>query len=301
MRAPIVLFAYDRLYHAQQTIDALLGNDQVAGHDLIVFSDGARTPEKNIEVDQVRAYLATVVGFNSVTIFHRPHNFGLAKNIIEGVTQVLAKYDRVIVLEDDIVTSPYFLEYMNEALERYADDDRVASIHGYLYPVERSLPDAFFLPGADCWGWATWRRGWALFNPDGQFLLDELHKRSLVKSFDFNGSFGFSKILEGQVKGLNDSWAVRWYASAFLAEKLTLYPGRSLVRNIGNDGSGTHCGDSTTTDIVISATPIDLGTVKVEPSVEGRLAVEKYFKKTRLPVMKRIELGIKNLLLKSLR
>ena len=174
MTAPIALFVYARPGHARRTVEALLNNSEASSSDLIVFSDAARTPDKEESVRLVREYISGIKGFRSLTVHHRPQNFGLAKSIIEGVTQVLADRERVIVLEDDLETSPYFLRYMNEALDRFAEEERVISVHGYVYPTEKTLPEAFFLRGADCWGWATWRRGWAQFNPDGQFLLDEL-------------------------------------------------------------------------------------------------------------------------------
>lgn len=285
---PIVLFVYARPSHARLTLAALLKNLGVELSDLIVFSDAARTPDKQTHVDEVRAYLKTITGFRSVTIHHRPHNFGLAKSIIEGVTEVLRDHERVIVLEDDMETSPHFLTYMNEALERYAYDDRVASIHGYVYPVNQPLPEAFFLRGADCWGWATWRRGWVCFDPDGQALFNELKRRKLIRAFNLNGAYLFSKMLEDQIKGNNDSWAVRWYASAFLADKLTLYPGRSLVHNIGNDSSGTHCGVSDTHNVVLSATPIDLSRIEVVPSIVGRQAFEDFFRQSQGRLMYRV-------------
>ena len=288
MFAPIALFAYARPVHTRRAVESLLRNPQAQNHDLIAFSDAARTPDKQATVDEVRAYLATISGFRSVTIHHRPRNLGLANSIIGGVTQVLAEHELIIVLEDDMVTSPHFLAYMNEALERFADNERVISIHGYVYPVQQTLPEAFFLSGADCWGWATWRRGWRLFNPDGRALLEELQRRDLLKDFDFNGAYGYSQMLVGQIKGANDSWAVRWHASAFLAEKLTLYPGRSLVHNIGNDNSGTHCGDSDSHDAELSQTLIDLSFIEVKPSEEGRRAFERFFRQSKDRLWKRL-------------
>ena len=290
MSAPIVLFTYSRLDHTRKTVDALLRNTLANKSDLIVFSDAARNAEKQDSVIKVRDYLKTIIGFKSVTIHYRTTNFGLAKSIIEGVTQVLKEHNSIIVVEDDLVTSPYFLDYMNEALQMYADDDRVISIHGYVYPVKRALPEAFFLPGADCWGWATWRRGWKLFNPDGQYLLDELKRRKMVRAFDFNGAYPYLEMLEMQIKGLNDSWAIRWYASAFLAGKLTLYPGRSLVHNIGNDDSGTHCGTTITNDVDLSLTPIDLRRVSVESSSEGQKAFEYFLRKGDVESMSKFSL-----------
>ena len=279
MTAPIALFTYCRPNHTRRTVESLLKNPLAVESDLIVYSDAARTPEKQAAVDDVRLYLATITGFRSVTINCRPANFGLAKSIIGGVTEALEQSDRVIVLEDDMVTSPHFLTYMNQALERYADDDRVASIHGYVYPVDQPLPEAFFLPGADCWGWATWPRAWKHFNPDGQYLLDELERLNLLHAFNFNGAYAYSDMLENQIRGLNDSWAVRWYASAFLADKLTLYPGRSLVHNIGNDESGTHCGETARFETELSEAPIDLSDIAVGLSQEGLQAFEKFFRR----------------------
>jgi hypothetical protein len=223
---------------------------------------------------------------------------GLAGNIIDGVTRLVEEHGRVIVIEDDLLLSPYFLRYMNEALERYAEDERIISIHGYVYPVKRPLPEAFFLPGADCWGWATWRRGWRLFNPDGQVLLDELKQRHLLNAFDFNGAYSYSAMLKAQIKGENNSWAIRWYASAFLAGKLTLYPGRSLVHNIGNDSSGTHCGSNTDYDAEFSPTPIDLRNIEVVPSAESRAIFEEFFKTNQRSLWGKLHKGLAKVLLK---
>lgn len=279
MTSPIALFVYSRPEHTRRTVEALLRNELAGESDLIIFSDAARTPEKRAAVDEVRAYLTTIGGFRSVTIHHRPHNFGLARSIVEGVTAMLQQYERIIVLEDDMVTSPFFLTYMNEALERFADDSRVVSIHGYVYPVRGALPEAFFLPGADCWGWATWRRGWACFNPDGAQLLRELKRRKLERAFDFEGSYPYTQMLEAQIAGMNDSWAIRWYASAFLQSKLTLYPGRSLVHNIGNDASGTHCDEYSAMDTVLSDRPIGLDGVAVESSAAAREEFIRFFRR----------------------
>lgn len=275
--APITLFVYNRLEHTRRTVDSLKQNKLAQESDLIIFSDASKSENQADKVREVRDFIHKIEGFKSITIVERDINYGLAKSIIDGVTAIVNKYGRIIVLEDDMVTSPYFLTYMNEALDTYVDDDRVISIHGYVYPVKGTLPEAFFLPGADCWGWATWQRGWKLFNPDGQYLLEELKHRKLISDFDYNGAYAYSKMLEGQIAGNNDSWAVRWYASAFLAGKLTLYPGRSLVRNIGNDNSGTHCGVTEEFDSEVSTTSINLCAIEVKPSQKGRHLFEQYF------------------------
>jgi hypothetical protein len=204
------------------------------------------------------------------------------------VTEIVNQHDRIIVLEDDMVTSPGFIRYMNEALELYKDDDQVISIHGYEYPVRTTLPDTFFLKGADCWGWATWKRGWELFEPDGCKLLHDLYAQKLTHKFDFDGSYPFTKQLADQVKGKNNSWAIRWYASAFLGNKLTLYPGKSLVQNIGNDGSGTHCEarDEYAINLNKDTTPLHRITIAEDP--DARKAVGDFLKSAKSGFVKKI-------------
>ena len=286
--APIVVFTYNRPEHTLRTVDALLNNPLANDSDIIIYSDSARTTNHQNAVNEVRNYLSTITGFRSIKVIHRDKNLGLAESIIQGVTEVLQESEKVIVLEDDMVVAPYFLEYMNEALDQFVDDNRVISVHGYVYPVDIKLPEAFFLPGADCWGWATWRRGWEIFNPNGQYLLDELVRRHLIQEFDYNGAYPFSNMLKAQVKGANDSWAIRWHAAAFLAGKLTLYPGRSLVHNTGNDGSGTHCGASDIMDIKLSETKINLNNIAVESSRIGREAFEIFFRQSQKNLLHRL-------------
>ena len=286
--APIVVFTYNRPEHTLRAFNALLKNPLANESDIIIYSDSAKTANHNKAVDEVRSFLSEITGFRSKKVIHRDNNFGLAESIIQGVTGVLQESEKVIVLEDDLVVSPYFLEYMNEALDQFVDDNRVISVHGYVYPVDIKLPEAFFLPGADCWGWATWRRGWEIFNPNGQYLLDELVRRHLIQEFDYNGAYPFSNMLKAQVKGANDSWAIRWHASAFLAGKLTLYPGRSLVHNSGNDGSGIHCGTSDSMDIKLSETKINLNNIAVESSRIGREAFEIFFRQSQKSLLHRL-------------
>jgi len=286
--APIALFVYNRPDHTRLTVEALKKNILAQQSDLLVYSDAPRSENQAAAVIEVRLYLRQITGFRTVTIVERQENMGLARSIIDGVTAIVNKYGRIIVLEDDLVTSPYFLTYMNDALEKYAAVDRVVSIHGYVYPVERPLPETFFLPGADCWGWATWQRGWDCFNGDGKLLLAELKRRKLARAFDYNGAYQFSRMLEDQIKGKNNSWAIRWYASSFLADKLTLYPGTSLVHNIGNDNSGTHCMESEKLNTRLSETPIRLGNIDIGPSSLARQAFEDFFRQGKAGLLSRL-------------
>lgn len=275
--SPIVLFVYNRLQHTTQTIEALRKNDLASESDLFIFSDAPKSASEHEAVRTVREYIHHMDGFKSITVIERPVNLGLANSIIDGVTSIVNKYGRVIVMEDDLVTSPHFLRYMNDALAFYESNKKVASIHGYVYPIE-GLPETFFLRGADCWGWATWSDRWRFFEPDGEKLLASLKSQGLINRFDLNGSYSFSKMLKDQINGLNNSWAVRWHASAFLNQTFTLYPGKSLVENIGNDGSGTHCANTS----IFSSTLSNKNTFEFNEWVEdNQLALvlfETYFR-----------------------
>jgi hypothetical protein len=166
---------------------------------------------------------------------------------------------------------------MNDALARYADDARVASVHAYTYPIREPLPETFFLQGADCWGWATWARAWTHFEPDGAKLLDELERRRLARHFDFEGHYPYTQMLKDQIAGRNSSWAIRWHAACYLEGLLTLYPGRSLVENIGNDSSGTHCETSDAFSRGLIGGPVHVGSIPVEPSEAARAAFARFF------------------------
>lgn len=281
--APIVLFTFKRPEHARRTLESLAKNPEFESSTLFVYCDGARNEAESVQVEETRKLVRDWPHPNK-TIFERDRNWGLANSIIDGVTHQCNAHGSVIVLEDDMVVSKFFLNYMNTALLKYQDDDRVISIHGWLFPTDKYLPETFFLLGADCWGWATWRRGWKIFNSDGQYLFNELKRRKLTRTFDCNGAYQFTKMLEGQIKGNNDSWAVRWYASAFLAGKFTLYPGRSLVHNIGNDNSGTHCDESGKYDVKLSNVPIETGNIAVQISELGKSAFESFLRKTRTSI-----------------
>jgi len=279
--APVVLFVYNRPWHTRQTIEALQKNELADQGDLIIYSDGLKNEQDRNNVAKVREYICNINGFKSVEVIERQKNLGLADSIIDGVTEVVNKYGRAIVLEDDLVSSPYFLKYMNDGLEFYKDEEQVISIHGYVYPIEKKLPETFFLHSADCWGWGTWKRGWDLFEPDGTYLLSQLKKRKLLKRFDFDGALSYSRMLKNQIANRNDSWAVRWYASALLNNKLTLYPCKSLVSNIGLDSSGTHCSTTKVYDNVLANEPIQVGNVLLQEDEQAYQAFRHFLLATK--------------------
>jgi hypothetical protein len=271
--APIALFAFRRPDHLSACLASLAACGEASRSELVVFCDGPRGPQDADGVAAVRRIARSAEGFAQVTVVERETNLGLAASVIRGVGEVLARADRIVVVEDDLVVSPDFLRYLNDGLDLYRDDADVVSIHAYVYAVQEPLPQSFFLRGADCWGWATWRRGWEVFDADGARLLRELDASGQERAFDLDGSYPYRAMLADQVAGRNDSWAVRWYASAFLAGRLTLYPGVSLVENIGQDGSGTHSLASASHDVRASRMDFPLARIDVRESASARAAV----------------------------
>ncbi len=293
-RAPIGLFVYNRPWHTQKTVEALLENESANESELHIFSDASRTIESNHAVQEVRAYIRNIRGFKKVDIVERERNFGLANSIIDGVTTLCTKYERVIVLEDDLVTSPYFLRYMNDALDVYEHEEQVISVHGYMYPVPEPMPETFLLRGADCWGWGTWKRGWDLFEQDSNWLIDQVKKRGLVREFNYDGAYDLAAMLVAQTQGKVDSWAIRWYASAFLENRLTLYPGKSLVRNIGTDSSGTHCGTTDSFSGELGGHRLAVERMPITENLKARAAVSHYLRSTKPSVLRRVYRKLKN-------
>ncbi|MDP4998655.1 MAG: glycosyltransferase [Saprospiraceae bacterium] len=243
--SPIALFVYNRPLHTLQTLEALAQNQGAAESHLVIFSDGVKdeSDEQAVQaIREVRAIIRQRKWCGSVEIVERADNWGLARNIIDGVTQLVQRFGRIIVLEDDMVSAPGFLTYMNEALDLYAEEPRVGCIHAWTYDMDTSDTSntTFFLPGADCWGWATWKRGWDCFVEDGIRLKQELQAKNAIDVFNRRGTYNYMKMLEDQIRGNNHSWAVRWHASLVVHDKLCLHPTIPLIENIGTDGSGTH-------------------------------------------------------------
>lgn len=252
MPAAIAYFAFNRPEHAARSLRALAANPEAAASTLHAFVDGPRNTEERERVQAVRDIARAANGFADVQVHAAEANQGLFTAITGGVDQVLRDHDRVIVVEDDVEVSADFLSYMNAALDRYCDDPRVGSIHGYAPPLV-GLPDYFFLAGADCWGWATWADRWALFERDPHVLLRMLEDRGLSRTF--TATHGAQSLLQlaYRARDRNQSWATLWHASLFLAGRYTLHPGTSYVHNTGNDQSGAHAAPSVVHDATASA------------------------------------------------
>lgn len=281
MNAPILLFVYNRPAHVKRTVEALRRNTLAAESELYIYADAARNEEEAEAVAAVREYIHQISGFKAVHITERTENWGLARSIIDGVTQIVSQSGRVIVLEDDLITAPYFLQFMNDALEVYKDEPRVGHVQGCDFTKAPNLPDTFLIKWTGSWGWGTWDRAWKLFNPDGAALLKEMEERRLTKEFDFNGKYGFTRMLRRQIQGKNNSWAIRWNASLFLKGILSVNVGKSLVQNEGFDGSGTNCGGGGlyASDLYMQRIPVE----RIEPAVENveaRKAYSDYYART---------------------
>jgi len=238
--APVILFVYNRPHHLTKVIDGLKLNKECRNTPLIIYSDAAKSKTDLELVNSTRKIIRNISGFQSLKIIEQERNKGLADSIIDGVTEQFENYESLIILEDDLVPSKFFLNYMNTALQLYSGSEKISSVHAYCYPVLGYLPSTFFIKGADCWGWGTWKSNWDNFEKDGTVLYQELKRRNLFFSFNMYGGYNYRKMLLDQINGRNNSWAIRWHAWNYLQGKLTLYPNRSLVENIGTDGSGSN-------------------------------------------------------------
>lgn len=244
--SPIVLFVYNRPWHTQKTVEALQENYLASESELFIYADGEKT-ENDPKVAEVKEYVKTITGFKTITIIEREKNWGLADNIIDGVTTIVNKYGKIIVLEDDIVTSVGFLKYMNNALEMYENEPKAMHVSGYIFPLSENYGDTFFSKLSNCWGWGTWKRAWRFFENDSQKLLYRINIQYNIVDFNFNKTYSLYKQLKDNAVNTLKTWAVKWYASIYINEGLALTPSQSLIINVGFDGSGENCGKSSFT------------------------------------------------------
>jgi GR25 family glycosyltransferase involved in LPS biosynthesis len=242
MLTPICLFSFNRLFETQQTVMALKQNFLARESDLYIFSDGARNEQERLKVNAIRKYLKTIDGFKSVTIFESEGNKGLANSIISGVCRILKTHEKVIILEDDLITTPNFLDFMNQALDYYQEEKRVQSISGYSLSLQDKSKSVYFQTRPGSWGWATWKDRW---DPD-IFNKVELRKAiqadpAVLKRFKKSCGNDIASMLMGSINNKNDSWYVRWAFDHFRKEHYTVFPAYSFVQNIGFNPEGTHC------------------------------------------------------------
>lgn len=260
--APVAVFAYARPGHLQETLLGLLQNPEAERTDVHIFCDGPRSSSDTENVQKVRSIARKLRGVGSLKVVERDANAGLSRSITEGVSRLCNEYGRAIVLEDDIVPTKYFLRFMNDALSLYEADPRVAAIGGHTLS-RRPLAQTVFSSVPDCWGWAVWSRSWSPFRLDAANFCNQIAKSGRRSEFDFDGSYPYFEMLQDCACGINQSWAVQWYAHVFLHRQLTLYPGVAVTKNIGADGSGTHGVSGNSLDIPVALAPISVSSIPV--------------------------------------
>jgi len=241
LTAPIIIFCYNRFSHLQKTVDALKTNALAKKSDLYIFSDGKKNETDQIGVQKVRDFIKTISGFKSINFTLSESNKGLAKSVIEGVSAVIQQHGRVIVLEDDILVSSDFLNFMNDALEKYEQNKEIYSVSGYSYKLEqlKQQDELFLVKRASSWGWGTWENRWASTDWDVKDYTSFLAKPEQRTSFQNAGKDQLVMLVK-QMKGVINSWAVRWTYHHFKKDAYCLVPKFSKVKNIGTDGTGTN-------------------------------------------------------------
>jgi len=243
--APIVLFCYNRPNHLRLTIASLKNNYLADQSSLHIFLDGPKSKKDIIKNNEVFNYISKINGFAKIKIYRRKTNLGLSLSVISGINFVLKKNDKIIVVEDDIVTSPFFLKFMNESLNKYEKNLKVWHIagHSHLKSNENEIQKVFFSYYMNCWGWGTWKNRWKMFEKNPNKLINSFSKKD-ISEFDLEDSGLFwSQILKNASRKIN-TWAIFWYATIHIRKKLCCNPLKSYVRNIGMDGSGMHCSNS---------------------------------------------------------
>jgi len=242
-KTPIALFTYNRPNHTGRALDSLARCHRFDECRSYIYCDGPKSERDKAEVKVSRTVVREWAEKQGAVVIERQENLGLARSIVTGVTDLCREYGRVIVVEDDLVVSPAFLDYMLQALDRYHDDPQVYQLSGYMFPVDsHAMTEAFFLPFITTWGWATWARAWQVFDWHATGAQVRLTDADTRRRFNLDGHYPYATMLEDRLAGRNDSWGVLWWWSVFQRNGLALYPRQSLVINRGFDGSGRHCG-----------------------------------------------------------
>lgn len=241
--SPICLFTFNRLAETKRTIKALKSNYLSSESELYIFSDGAKNSQDIDKVKDVREYLKTIRGFKRIHLYESNYNKGLASSIIFGVTKVLKKYNSVIVLEDDLITSKNFLDFMNKALDYYEKEPKIQSISGYALDLglNNSYNQIYFHQRAHSWGWATWKNRW---NPEifkKEEKIRAMNSKKEIQSFGENCGKDIKNMLSQSLNGKIDSWFVWWALNQHQNKAFTVYPILSKTINGGFSKESTHC------------------------------------------------------------
>lgn len=240
--APIAIFAFRRPDHLRVTLENVMACTEFSDSPVYIFCDGPRCGDELEAVAATRATAKELLG-DRATLRFAESNQGIARSIVGAVDELTAKYGRVIVVEDDIRVHPGFLSYMNRALDTYAEAEQVFQVSGYMFGRPDLDPQrALFLPLTVSWGWATWARAWRAFSSDVSGWRDILRRPGELHRFNVNGAYDYAELMHRQAAATDDNWDICWYWSIFRRDGVVLFPPRSLVENIGQDGSGVHGG-----------------------------------------------------------
>ena len=273
----VVVLAFNRPDHVKRLMGTLEQNAEFPELPILAFVDGPRNEHDQWLIEEVVNVLTTARP--DALVIQQTSNLGVAKSVTGAVTAALDSYDRVIVVEDDLEVSPYFLRFMTEGLETYEKDPRVISIHGYTIPMKNIPTSTYFLRGSDCWGWATWRRAWKHYRNDAGQMIRELRDNDPKNGFTFSRSSNHLELLQLADAGEIDSWAIRWHAATYLWGGLTLHPSRTLVRNGGMDGSGRHSGSTEIYDSELADGPIRVEEGPAEPCALAYREYKKFYRR----------------------
>ncbi|MCE7058797.1 glycosyltransferase [Dyadobacter sp. CY343] len=240
--APIVLFCYNRPGHLRQTLEHLQANTLASESELYIYSDGPKKESDRAAIHKIRAYISQLSGFKKINITESETNQGLAFSVIKGVSEVIARYEKVIVLEDDMLTTPDFLDYMNEALQVYRSRKDIFTVTAYTPPI--SIPinyknDVYLAPRASSWGWGTWAEKWKKADWNAEELTNSETVAPIRERLEKGGNDLWPMLVKQQ-RGIIDSWAIRWTFTQSQQQAYGLYPVHSKIKNIGTDGSGTN-------------------------------------------------------------
>lgn len=241
--APIALFVYARPDETAKTIESLSKNFLASESDLYIFSDGPKGEKDFKKVSEVRALIKSInSGFKKIKIIEREKNLGLANSIITGVSEILSENDRIIVMEEDLISSENFLNFVNDSLDKYEKDEKVFSVTGYTYHInipENYKYDNYFTPRCESLGWGTWKDRWMKADWELKEFKDFIKDKNAIKNFNKVGCDLIGMLIKQQL-GKLDSWAVRWCFTHFKNNAVCSYPTSSKIIHIGEGGFATH-------------------------------------------------------------
>ena len=286
--APILIIGFNRPIHFRKTLNALSRNELAKNSTLFISIDGPRDARDERKQKLIyKTIHKSCSNFKSIKIIKNKSNKGLALNIVDSVSNVLNKYNKIIVLEDDLITSKSFLRYMNNALDFYQHKKRIWHINGHnINDFKERKNEIFLWRFMNCWGWATWRDRWENFEKDPKSIIKSFDKKMIYR-FNLDGTCSFWDQIKQNNSGKLNTWAIFWYAIIFKNDGICVSPWCSYIRNIGLDGSGTNCKEESSArkNILLKQSGIFNG---LEIEIENKHDFELMKKQYKKPFFKKI-------------